>query len=126
MSRRIVLALALATVVLATKTPSVAQAAERLDVETIKMGLDVSDEENNGFVERVVRLMNRRRLSRESVTIAFAKARTRTKHKFQYFKYAMIELADREGVSLDRPSPRRRSTTNWWQTLLTRLRSIGR
>lgn len=100
MARGVYLTLALLVVVLAAKTPSAARAADRLDVPTIKQALQVTEQENQGFIERVVCLMNQHRLSRESVTIAFAKARKRVKHKFQYFKFAMIELADREGVRL--------------------------
>jgi hypothetical protein len=95
-------------------------------VETIKLALHVSEEENDGFVERVVALMNEGRLPRASVTIAFAKARQQVKHKFQYFKRAMIELADRDGVSLARPVARTQPPKKtWWQDFLSRVRRLA-
>ena len=100
MSRRFFIVIAMLVVVLAAKVHNQAQAAERLDVQTIKWALRVSEEENHGFVENVVYLMEKGRISRKIVTIAFIKARKRVKHKFQYFKFAMINLAAREGVKL--------------------------
>ncbi len=100
MYRRTLLIAVLLGLVLAPRPEKLAQAAVRLDVPTIKRALQVTEKENRGFVERVVGLMNKGRLSRKSVTIAFWKATKRTRHKFQYFKAAMIYLAAREGVKL--------------------------
>ena len=101
MSRRFFIVFAVLVVVLAAKAHNQAQAAtDRLDVKTIKYALKVSEEENQGFIERVVFLMEKGRLTRASVTVAFLKARQRVKNKFQYFKYAMIHLAKRQNVEL--------------------------
>jgi hypothetical protein len=118
MWRRILLAVGIVAVC-AAKMDGVAQAAERLDAATIKMALAVPEQENRGFVERVMALVDEGTLSRQSVTIAFAKARRQQKHKFQYFKHAMIELAAAEDVILDRPEPATHATrkANWWQRL---------
>ena len=124
MWRRTFLAFGLFAAIHVLMTPNLVRAAERLDVDTIKRALQVTEEENNGFIERVVSLMNQGTLARKDVTAAFLKARQRTKHQFQYFKYAVIRLADREGVSLAQPVRRDRPTTakTWWQRLWAMLR----
>ncbi|MBN1589738.1 MAG: hypothetical protein JW888_09505 [Pirellulales bacterium] len=100
MRRKALLVFGFLLLLFAAKTENLAQAAEDLTVDTIKRVLRVTEQENNGFVEHVVRLMNENHLSRKNVTIAFLKAKRRTRHKFQYFKAAMIRLAAREGVRL--------------------------
>ena len=74
-------------------------AAEDLSVDTIKRALHVTEQENDGFIEHVVGLMDDGSLSRKTVTIAL-KAKKRTRHKFQYFKATLIRLAEREGIHL--------------------------
>ncbi|HLA86369.1 MAG TPA: hypothetical protein VJL29_16405 [Thermoguttaceae bacterium] len=128
MARRIILFVIFASALSAAARSDWAQAAERLDVATIKMALNVTDLEDNGFIERVVRLMNEGRISRTYVTGAFAKARSRPKNQFQYFKQAMINLALRDGVDLTKPDPPASSpSTNQslWQRLLARLRELA-
>jgi hypothetical protein len=118
MSRRILLALVLLTLLAALGTAQLAQAATQLDAPTMKRALRVTEQENNGFVERVVELMNEGKLSRKDVTAAFLKARQRTRHKFQYFKYAMTHLANRAGVSLTEShngGNNQQTQRSWWQ-----------
>ena len=130
MLRNTVLAFAALAIVFAAKIQTVRAEAERLDVETIKYALKVSEEENNGFIERVIEKMHQNQISRASVTYAFAAARKRTKNQFQYFKYAVIELAKREGGSLSDTPRRRTATTNvsadtpWWERLWKKVRSL--
>ena len=101
MCRKIALIVLVLVVVIVARRHNMARAdAERLDVDTIKQALKVPEIENDGFIERVVKMMDDGKLSRKNVTIAFIKARQRHKNRFQYFKHAMIELARREGVKL--------------------------
>jgi len=125
MARTAVLAIGFLVTVLAVIAPRQTRAAERLDVSTIKLALKASEEENQGFIERVVERMNEGRLSRASVTVAFGQAKKQAKHKFQYFKQAMIRLADREGVSLAPEETRSTTERNWWQRIVARVRRLA-
>jgi hypothetical protein len=78
----------------------VAVAATRLDVATIKAGLQTVDKEENGFVERVVARMDEGTLSRKTVETAFLWAKQKPRRKFQFFRQALIILAAREGVKV--------------------------
>ncbi len=101
MCRRIIFGLIILALVVTARTQREAQAAAvKLDVDTIKRTLKVPEIENKGFIEKVVTLMEEGKIPRSYVTIAFLRARQRTRHKFQYFKYAMIRLAARKGVNL--------------------------
>ena len=72
----------------------------KLDAATIKAGLHTTTDEEGGFVSRVVTLMNQGTLPRSMVHGTFFWARKKPRHKFQYFKFAMIVRASRIGVRL--------------------------
>jgi len=97
--RRNVILLLLAAILLPTLLRRV-EAAERLDVDTIKAALHASEQENNGFIERVVERMEQGTLPRELVTKAFLWAKRKPSKRFQYFKWALITLARRQRIEL--------------------------
>jgi hypothetical protein len=73
-----------------------------LDAAKIKAGLRTATPEEQGFVERVVDLAKKGKLSPAVVESTFQWARKRPfQHRFQYFKRALIERAKKEGVMLD-------------------------
>ena len=79
--------------------PATAQQT-KLDAATIKAGLHTTAIEERGFVDRVVALMDKGTLPQSMVRGTFLWARKKPRHKFQYFKFAMIVRASRIGVRL--------------------------
>jgi hypothetical protein len=75
-------------------------ATPRLDAATIKAALRTAQPEEDGFVDRVVALVNQRKLPYKLVYSTFLWARAKPRHKFQYFKRALILRAARIGVRL--------------------------
>jgi hypothetical protein len=81
--------------------PNRAAAQERrLDAEQIKAGLRTTTVEENGFVDRVVLLVENGFLPARTVYTTFLWARKKPKHKFQYFRRAMIIRARELGIRL--------------------------
>jgi hypothetical protein len=82
--------------------PKQAQAASRqLDAETLKVALRVGRPEDENFIDRTVEMMNEGELPRIIVYKSYLWARKKRKHKFQYFKRAVIVLAAREGITIN-------------------------
>jgi len=77
-----------------------ARAADRLDAETIKAALRTADVEEDGFVERVVRLARGGDLPPSMVESTSLWARRKPRHRFQYFKRAMNVRAAQIGIDL--------------------------
>ncbi|HID78107.1 MAG TPA: hypothetical protein EYP56_19200 [Planctomycetaceae bacterium] len=79
-----------------------ASGAERrqLDAETLRAGLRTTTIEENGFIDRVLALVDKGRLPAGVVYRVFLWARQKPKNKFQYFRRAMIILAARRGIRL--------------------------
>jgi len=100
MSRRMLLAAAMGLGLLWLFPPEMAAAAPRLDAGVIKAGLRTAAPEEDGFVERVVELVDQGVLPASLVDSTFEWARKKTSHRFQYFKKAMILRASRIGVRL--------------------------
>ena len=81
--------------------PKHAQAATRkLDADTLKVALRVGRPEDKEFIDRVVAMMNTGKLPRSIVQKCFLWARKKRKHKFQYFKRALIALAASKGITV--------------------------
>lgn len=78
-----------------------AWAATKLDVETIKAGLQTVTKEEDGFVQRVVTLMDQGKLPRKTVETAYLWAKRKPQRKFQYFRQALILLAARQGIKIN-------------------------
>ncbi len=89
-------------------------ATTNLDAPTIKAALRTATPEDKGFVEKVVRLMNKGKLPRPLVEITFDWARRKNAHRFEYFKQALTIQATKLGYSLDEP-PENPTTKPHWQ-----------
>jgi hypothetical protein len=89
-------------------------ATVNLDAPTIKAALRTATPEEHGFVEKVVRLMQKGKLPRPLVQNTFDWARRKDKHRFQYFKEALTIQARKLGLSLDEP-PEKLCTKSHWQ-----------
>lgn len=98
-TQSLVLLALLAAILAAAQRPAAAQQT-RLDAATIKAGLDTTDIETKGFVERVVALRDAGTLPESMVNGTFFWARKKPLHKFQYFRFGMIVRASRIGVRL--------------------------
>ncbi len=91
----------IAAVLLATIVagPKHAQAATRkLDADTLKVALRVGRPQDKKFIDRVVAMMKAGDLPRSIVQKSFLWARKKRKHKFEYFKRAVIVLAAKKGI----------------------------
>ncbi len=89
-------------------------ATVNLDAPTIKAALRTATPEDQGFVEKVVRLMDKGKLPRPLVETTFDWARRKDRHRFQYFKEALTIQAAKLGLSLDEP-PEKPCTKSHWQ-----------
>ena len=98
-TKYLVPAVLLVAILSAACRPATAQQTE-LDAATIKAGLHTMATEEKGFVDRVVALRDKGTLPQSLVHGTFLWARKKPKHKFQYFKFAMIVRASRIGVRL--------------------------
>jgi hypothetical protein len=87
-------------VVSSLKSNQAAAQEPRLDAEQIKAGLRTTTVEENGFVDRVVLLVENRLLPARTVYTTFLWARKKPRHKFQYFRRAMIIRARQIGIRL--------------------------
>jgi len=71
-----------------------------LEVDKMKAALHTATPEEEGFIDRVSRLVERDILPRHLVESTFLWARKQRDHKFQYFKRALTLRAARIGVRL--------------------------
>lgn len=72
----------------------------QLDADTIKAALRTTAKEEDGFVDKVIAKMKAGTLPRSMVESTFDWARKKSKHRFQYFKHAMVTRAAEIGVEL--------------------------
>jgi hypothetical protein len=77
-----------------------ALAGDRLDAGTIKAGLRTAAPEEDGFVQRVVDMESAGQLPPGMVESTFLWARKKPRHRFQYFKQAIIVRAAEVGVQI--------------------------
>jgi len=77
-----------------------ARAADRLDPEQIKAALHTSSPEEEGFIDRAVAKTSNGTLPRSIFDSCYLWARQKPRHKFQYFKRALILRAGEAGVKL--------------------------
>lgn len=90
---------ALALVLLAVLGSRPARAS-MLDANMMKVALHTATPEEDGFIERVVVLVDRHKLPLDMVQSTFIWARKKPRNKFQYFKRALLYRAARRGISL--------------------------
>ena len=77
-----------------------AWAEPKFDAGVIKAALHTTALEEEGFVDRVVKMTNEGKLPAELLERSFVWARGKPKHKFQYFKRALIVQAADMGIRL--------------------------
>ncbi len=69
-----------------------------LDAERIKAGLRTTEIEEDGFVDRALRLVEEGKLSAATVQSTFVWARKKSVHKFQHFRYGLLERTPNAAV----------------------------
>jgi hypothetical protein len=77
-----------------------AAAASVLDAEKIKAALVTAKPEEDGFIDRIVKMTEEGRLPLSLVESTLQWARKKPQYKFQYFKRALIARAAKIGVNL--------------------------
>jgi len=77
-----------------------AAAAPRLDADKMKVALHTASIEEDGFIDHVLVLVERRILSYKLVYGTFQWARKKHRWKFQHFKHALVIRAARRGVRI--------------------------
>lgn len=103
MNRRIWIAAAVSRVAAflsaAIALPRVVRAdVHRLDADTLKYALGVGRKEDKEFIDRVVAMMKSGDLPQSLVEKCFFWAKKKPKHKFYYFKRALIALAKSKDI----------------------------
>jgi hypothetical protein len=89
------------TALLAYMTAGVARADDvNLDPDQIKAVLHTATDEEQGFIDRTVKMVNAGTLPRDIFTSCFIWARKKPHHKFQYFKQALTARAASVGINL--------------------------
>jgi hypothetical protein len=74
--------------------------ASTLDANTMKVALHTNTAEENGFIDRVLALVDRHVLPLDMVDSTFLWARKKPHNKFQYFKRGLILRAQQQGIGL--------------------------
>jgi hypothetical protein len=101
-TRAIVIALA-AVFVLGGIWMTVSADTTRLDAATMRAALRTATPEENGFIDFVIAQVNKGKLPADLVDSTFQWARKKPyKHRFQYFRQALIVRAAAIGVNLNR------------------------
>jgi hypothetical protein len=95
-----ILSLGLAILILAGSVRTVRADDFALDPDQIKAALHTATDEEGGFIDRSVALVNKGTLPRDMFTSTFIWARKKPKHRFQYFKQALSVRAAAIGVTL--------------------------
>ncbi len=80
--------------------PLTASAGAPLKVDKMKAALKTATPEENGFLERVSKLVEQDILPRHLVESTFLWARKKSDHKFQYFKRGLTARAAELGIQL--------------------------
>jgi len=62
-----------------------------LDAEKMKVALRTDTQEEDGFIDAVVDLVNQGKLSRSLVESTFQWARKKERLRFQYFKHGLLK-----------------------------------
>lgn len=76
------------------------KAGTPLDVDMMKAALRTATAEEDGFLERVSKLVVQDVLPRDLVESTFLWARKKPNHKFQYFKRGLTVRAAKIGVAI--------------------------
>ena len=74
--------------------------ASPLDANAMKAALRTAAPEEDGFIDRVLMLVDRGTLPLDMVESTFLWARKKPQRKFQYFKWALTHRAQQQGIKL--------------------------
>jgi hypothetical protein len=74
--------------------------ASPLDADVMKAALRTATPEEDGFINRVLMLVDRGKLPLDMVESTFLWARKRPQRKFQYFKWALTYRAQQQGIKI--------------------------
>jgi hypothetical protein len=96
---RTCLPLVLVLALLAAATSRRAEASP-LDAKTMKVALHTATPEEDGFIDRVLMLVDRGALPLDMVESTFLWARKKPQRKFQYFKWGLTQRAHQQGIAL--------------------------
>jgi hypothetical protein len=96
---RICLSLGLAFALVAAVGSRTA-AATSLDASTMKAALRTATPEEDGFIDKVLTLVERKVLPADLVESTFLWAKRKPRNKFQYFKRGLTVRAAQQGISL--------------------------
>ena len=121
----------LAALFLSTTTHA---ATVEFDAEKIKVALQTATPEEEGFIDRVLRMIDEEKLSPELVQGAFVRARKQQRRKFQQFKYGLLaqvsdgsirsELATGQSPVVDSPPGLRERVASRLRRLFSFLPSV--
>jgi hypothetical protein len=76
-------------------------AAVEFDTEKIKAALHTATPEEDGFIDRALRMVDEGKLSSELVQGAFVRARKQQRRKFQQFKYGLLAQVSDGSIRLE-------------------------
>jgi hypothetical protein len=71
-----------------------------LDADTMRAALRTATPEENGFIDYVIKRVNKGTLPQDMVESTFLWARKKPQRKFQYFKQGLIVRARDAGIKL--------------------------
>jgi hypothetical protein len=71
-----------------------------LDADQIRAALHTTTDIDNGFIDKTIGMVKAGTLPRELFTSTFLWARKKPRHRFQYFKQALISRAAEQGIKL--------------------------
>ena len=71
-----------------------------MDAATMRAALHTTPDEEQGFIDRALALVEQNKLPADMVRSTFLWARRKTRHQFEYFKYALTVRAADFGVQL--------------------------
>jgi hypothetical protein len=75
-------------------------ASTALDPQVMKIALHTATPEEEGFIEHVLKLVNKKKLPLDMVQSTFLWAKRKPRLKFQYFKWGLTWRAEQAGLSL--------------------------
>ncbi len=74
--------------------------ASPLDANTMRVALHTATPEEDGFIDRVLALVDQGVLPLDMVESTFLWARKKPQRKFQYFKFGLTQRAQQQGIAL--------------------------
>jgi hypothetical protein len=97
---KLYLPLLVALTLLATPWIRTASAEEKLTADVMKVALHTSTDQENGFIEHVLHLVDQKVLPLDLVQSTFLWARKKPVNKFFYFKEGLVLRAKARGINL--------------------------